>query len=88
LPRRPTPLSSFRFEDGIVEREIRLSIAGIQNPEGAVHRNIVPPDNPITLKQAAELGLALLELAFEAQEMAKRDQQLDGLSDPAESITP
>lgn len=65
----------------IGEREIKLFIGGIQNPEGAVHRNIVPPDLhpdvPITLKEAAELGFALLELAFEAQEMAKRDRQLD-----------
>jgi hypothetical protein len=77
---------------GIGDREIRLFIGGIQNPGGAVHRNIVAgvlhPDRPITVKQAFELGLALVELAFEAREMAKRDQQLDGLSDPEGTIAP
>jgi hypothetical protein len=64
-----------------------LYIRGTQNPDGTADRFIVPPDIhpdcPITVKQAFELGLALVELAFEAREMAKRDQQLDGLSDPA-----
>jgi hypothetical protein len=56
---------------GIGDRDIRLFIGGIQNPGGAVHRNIVPPDlhpdRPITLRQAAQLGLALLELVSRAR---------------------
>jgi hypothetical protein len=69
---------------GIGESKIRVFIGGIQNPEGAVHRNIVAgvlhPDHPITVNQAFKLGMALVELAFEAVEMAKRDQQLDELA--------
>jgi hypothetical protein len=68
----PEPLSP-----GNSDRDIRLFIGGIQNAGGAVHRNIVPPDlhpdRPISLGQAAELGLAFLELVNEAQKMAKLD---------------
>jgi hypothetical protein len=65
---------------GLGGREMELYIGGTQNPDGVIERHIVPPDlhpdRPITLRQAFELGLALMELALEGQEMAKRDQQL------------
>jgi hypothetical protein len=62
---------------------LRPFIGGIQNPEGAVHRNIVPPDlhpdNQLSLRQAFDLGLALMELVFEAIEMNKLDRDVDAL---------
>jgi hypothetical protein len=75
---------------GIGGREMPLYIRGTQNPDGTADRFIVPPDIhpdcPITVKQAFELGLALVELAFEAREMAKLDLQQSVVSDPEGTI--
>jgi hypothetical protein len=68
------------------------TISGTQNPDGAVERFIVAgvlhPDTPITLHQAAKLGLALLEVVNEAQKMAKLDLQQAAMSDTEGTIEP
>lgn len=69
---------------GIGNDDIPVRIVGTQQPDGTVDRLMLVgplhPDDPITVDQAAQLGLALLELAHEAQQMAKVDQQLDELA--------
>jgi hypothetical protein len=66
---------------GIGNKDMLMFIGGTQRPDGTVERHILPPDlhpdMPITPEQAIELGRALVELGFEAQQMTKLDQQLD-----------
>jgi len=76
----------FRCFDGswwVVERpergeDIDVHIAGTQHHDGSITRDIavheLHADHPLTIKQARELGAALIAAADEAEQRARYDR--------------